>query len=142
MLSRPTTEQILLDCCTQLREKIAPALGTPEAAIAAQMLEDVLRNCAVRAAHEIAWMREEREAMLAFASDTGVTPPSGEADEGLHLDDVVAAYASASASFEGALDVALEKGDPALLARAQSLLDARLAHENEITGEWGMVGRA
>jgi hypothetical protein len=115
MLSRPTTEQILLDCCTQLRERIAPALGDREAAVAAQMLEEVLRNCAVRAAHEIAW---------------------------LHLDDVCAAYGAASASFEAALDVVLARDDAALLARARSLLDERLAHENEIMGEWGFVGRA
>ena len=142
MLSRPTTEQILLDCCTQLRERIAPSLADREAAVAAQMLEEVLRNCAVRAAHEIAWMRQESAAMLAFAREVGVEEPAEDTDGSLHLDDVCAAYAAASASFEAALDVVLARDDASLLGRARSLLDERLAHENEIMGEWGFVGRA
>jgi hypothetical protein len=142
MLSRPTTEQILLDCCTQLREKIAPALADRESAIAAQMLEEVLRNCAVRAAHEIAWMREESDAMLAFAREIGVDTGAVGDPATLHLDDVVAAYGAATATFESALDTVLASGDAEGLARAQALLDQRLAHENEIMGEWGFVGRA
>jgi hypothetical protein len=142
MLSRPTTEQILRDCCTQLREKIAPALSDRESQIAAQMMEEVLRNGAVRAAHEIAWMCEEAEAMVAFARDAGIEPSAETSPASLHLDDVAAAYGEASAAFEAALDVALANADAAMIARAQALLDTRLAHENEVMGEWGFVGRA
>ena len=155
MLSRPTTEQILRDCCTQLREKVLPALHDDrETAIAVQMMEEVLRNCAVRAAHEIAWMREEIEAMLAFAHETAerASEPGeifstlkrhhADAVASLHLDDVIAAYGSAGACFEAAVDAVLASGEPAAVARVQEILDQRLAHENEITGEWGFVGRA
>ena len=67
MLSRPTTEQILLDCRAELLATIEPAVADGPAKVAVQMLENVLRNCAARAAHEIAWMHEESEAMVAFA---------------------------------------------------------------------------
>ena len=154
MLSRPTTEQILLDCCAQLGEKIAPAVSDPEAMIAAQMLEEVLRNCAVRAAHEIGWMREESETLVAFARDVAssslATPAITDAlqrqrtdvTDSLHLDDVAAAYALAGACFEAALDAVMAAGDVDLTGRGRALLDERLVHENEITGEWGFVGRA
>lgn len=154
MLSRPTTEQILLDCCVQLREKVAPALSDPGAVVAAQMLEEVLRNCAVRAAHEIEWMREESEALVAFAREVAssslATPAITDAlqrhrtgvTESLHLDDVTAAYALAGASFAAALDAVTGAGEVGLTVRARALLDERLEHENQITGEWGFVGRA
>ena len=59
MLSRPTTEQILLDCCRELMTGVLPALTDETAQVAVVMIETVLRNMAVRSAHEIAWMREE-----------------------------------------------------------------------------------
>ena len=59
MLTRPTTPQILEDCRRELAEVIAPAVEDPAVAISLSMLDEVLRNCAVRAAHEIAWMHEE-----------------------------------------------------------------------------------
>ena len=67
MLSKPTTPQILLDCRRELLETIDPAVTDPTVKVAIQMLENVLRNCAERAAHEIAWMRSESDAMVAYA---------------------------------------------------------------------------
>lgn len=154
MLSRPTTEQILLDCREELLAKIAPALPPGEAAVAVQMMENVLRNCAARAAHEIAWMREEGEAMLDLArrvaSSSASTPElaaaisahDGQASASLHLDDVVATYALAGACFEAALDAASAADDDDLVGAARAILEQRLAHENQIMGEWAFVGRA
>ena len=59
MLSRPTTEQILLDCCHELMTNVLPSLTDATAQVSVIMVETVLRNTAVRAAHEVAWMREE-----------------------------------------------------------------------------------
>ena len=59
MLSRPTTEQILLDCCRELMTNVLPSLTDATAQVSVIMVETVLRNTAVRAAHEVAWMREE-----------------------------------------------------------------------------------
>ena len=69
MLSKPTTQQIILDCRRELLETVDPAVSDPAVKVAIQMLENVLRNCAERAAHEIAWMREESDLMMAFARD-------------------------------------------------------------------------
>lgn len=154
MLSRPTTEQILLDCRDELMDKIAPALGPGAAHIAVQMMENVLRNCATRAAHEIAWMREEGDALVAFATMVAESPCNAPeitaaldahahgSTASLHLDDVVQVYGLAGACFEAALDAVMTAGDAALTAAGRALLDERLAHEKQIMGEWAMVGRA
>ena len=67
MLSRPTTEQILLDCCRELMTAVLPALTDETAQVSVIMVETVLRNAAVRAAHEVAWMREETAEIESYA---------------------------------------------------------------------------
>ena len=67
MLSRPTTEQILLDCCNELMTGVLPALTDETAIVRVVMVETVMRNMAVRSAHEIAWMREEIAAIEGYA---------------------------------------------------------------------------
>jgi len=67
VLSRPTTEQILLDCCRELMTAVLPALTDETAQVSVIMVETVLRNAAVRAAHEVAWMREETAEIEAYA---------------------------------------------------------------------------
>ena len=154
MLSRPTTQQILLDCREELLHTLGPALAPGAARIAMEMMENVLRNCAARAAHEIAWMREEGDAMLEFAAHVSAAPCGGaevsaaleahatRATDSLHLDAVTDAYGLASACFEAALDAAMAAGDANLTASGRAILDVRLGHEMEIMGEWTMVGRA
>jgi hypothetical protein len=155
MLSRPTTEQIILDCRHELLHTIDPAVDDPTVKIAIQMLENVLRNCAERAAHEIAWMRDETDAMVTFAhavveahaSRAGAVVAAlddcanGEAGS-LHLDDVCRAYDLAGRAVGAALDVVMEAGDERLHVVGRAILDQRLAHENQIMGEWAFVGRA
>ena len=154
MLSRPTTEQILLDCREELLSTIAPAVPDGPVLVAVQMLENVLRNCATRAAHEIAWMREEGAEMVAFATAVAGGPHGDAAvrdaldahergrSDSLHLDDVAATYALAGACLSAAIDAAMAAGDADLQAQARGILERRLAHENEIMGEWAFVGRA
>jgi hypothetical protein len=154
MLSRPTTEQIIVDCRTQLLEIIAPAVDAEPVRIAIQMMENVLRNVAERSAHEIAWMREEGAAAVAFAqsvagSATGAAAvaealaayESGRSDS-LHLDDVVATYDLAGRCLTAALETVMAVGDDDAHRAGRALLDQRIAHENQIMGEWTMVGRA
>jgi hypothetical protein len=154
MLSRPTTEQILLDCRDELMATILPAVGDGPAQVAVQMMENVLRNCATRAAHEIAWMREEEAAAVAFAERVAASPAAGAAvvaaldayrtgrSESLHLDDVCATYDLAGGCLGAALDAAMAAGDAELTAAGRALLDVRLEHETAIMGEWAFVGRA
>ena len=76
MLARPTTDQIILDCRNELLNTISPAVEAPQAKIAIQMMENVLRNSATRALHEIGWMQEEIDAMIAFAGTVAAAPCS------------------------------------------------------------------
>jgi hypothetical protein len=153
MISMPTTSQVILDCRRELLEVIGPEVHTEAAKVSVQMLENVLRNAATRAAHEIAWMRDETLAMEAFANDTlaalpgapGVAGALAALDSGprlsLHLADMVRTYSLAGESFSCALEAALASGHDELSTRASTMLAARSATEVQIMGEWGFVGR-
>ena len=67
MITRPTTDVLIEDCCRELMEGILPGLTDETLKLRLVMTETVLRNAAVRAAHEIAWMREETAALMAYA---------------------------------------------------------------------------
>jgi hypothetical protein len=154
MLSRPTTEQLILDCRNELLNTIDPAVSAEPVKIAIQMMENVLRNCAARAAHEIAWMREESDLMVAFAHKVAGTPCSTPAiaaalaaydtgrSDSLHLDDVAATYDLAGNCLSAAIDAVMAAGDDELHLEARSILTTRLDHENQIMGEWAFVGRS
>jgi hypothetical protein len=153
MLSRPTTEQILLDCRAELLNTIDPAVSDPAVKIAIQMMENVLRNCATRSAHEIAWMVEEIDRMVAFADRVVAAAPTPDAvraaldacrsqrSSSLHLDDVVRDYHLASTCLSAALDAAIVIGDATLAADGRAIIDQRVATELQIMGEWSFVGR-
>lgn len=154
MLSRPTTEQLILDCRNELLNTIDPAVAAEPVKIAIQMLENVLRNCATRAAHEIAWMRDETEQMIAFAhrvADSACATPAiagaldafraGRSDS-IHLDDVTHTYSLAGHCFSAAIDAVMAAGDDDLHLAAREVLTTRLEHETQIMGEWSFVGRA
>jgi hypothetical protein len=154
MLSRPTTDQIILDCRTELLNTIGPAVESPPVQIAIQMMENVLRNCAERAAHEIAWMIEESEMMLAFAGIVAASSASTDAvvaalaahetghTTSMHLADVTANYDLAGECLSAGLEAAMATGDNELHRAGRAILEERLAHEASIMGEWGFVGRA
>ena len=154
MLARPTTDQIILDCRNELLNTIDPAVEAPHVKIAIQMMENVLRNCAARAAHEIAWMHDEIEAMMTYARTVAASPSTPESvvsavaayDAGrstsLQLADVTANYDLAGECLSTALEAVMAAGDDDLHRAGRAILDQRLANENEIMGEWSFVGRA
>ena len=152
MIARPTTEQLLLDCCRVLTDDVLPSVADETTQVRLVMLEKVLRNAAVRAGHEIAWMREEGTAIEAYGravdaatGDGGVrgalhdlaTAPS----DSLHLDDVTEVYCRAGDLLSAALEAALRSGRTELAGEGESLLAARLAHENQVVGGWVSAGR-
>lgn len=153
MISLPSTSQIILDCRRELLEVIGPEVTSDAGKVSVQMLENVLRNAATRAAHEIAWMSDETSAMESFAADTlGAAPGAASvADalaalfagprESLHLDDVAKVYSLAGEAFSCAIEVALGGRHTELVDRGAALLAARSATEVEIMGDWGFVGR-
>src|SRR5262245_20547947 len=131
MIAKPTTEQILNDCSRELMEVVLPAVTDETVVVAIYMMDLVLRNAAVRAAHEIAWMTEEVAELEAFAgvgadADTPAGPGAG-----LHLDDVVERYRRASDAFSGAMEHAVATGDDDRTRRGAALMARRADREQE-----------
>src|SRR6266568_5123074 len=116
------------------------------------MTETVLRNAAVRAAHEIAWMLGETSALMAYAAEVAARYPGGPLrdamaaaqaapQESLHLADVTERYERAGQAFEKALAAAAEAGAADLVARARELLRERIATEKKVMATYAVVGR-
>ncbi len=152
MITLPTTEQIILDCRRELLDTVLPAVSDPAVRVTVEMMENVLRNVATRCAHEIAWMAEETEVMMAFAAEVAeVTANEAllraieEAKLGrsasLDLDDVRRDYSLAGEALSCAIEASFEVNDDALLRRAVEILQERNAREQEVKGEWAMIGR-
>lgn len=163
MLSRPTTEQILLDCCRELMTVVLPALTDETAQVSVIMIETVLRNTAVRAAHEVAWMREETAEIEGYAQTVagrapGAESPSAESPsadslrtalkaltdaprDSLHLDDVVETYCRAGNALSSALETAVAGRLTDLVRRGEEILDVRASHETEVMAGWSPTGR-
>ena len=154
MISRPTTDQIILDCRRELLDVVLPDVQSEHVRVSVQMLENVLRNVATRAAHEVAWMQEECALLEAFADEVVATLPAWSADvvsalgslrtsdpTSLHLADVTERYSLAGEAFSCALEAAIAAGHAGLSQRAAEMLAARNQRELEINGEWAMVGR-
>ena len=153
MLSRPTTEQILLDCCRELMTNVLPSLTDATAQVSVIMVETVLRNTAVRAAHEVAWMREETADIEAYAHAVAEQAPGKEPldaalkalanapRDSLHLDDVVETYCRAGNALSAALETAVAGGLAVLIQRGEEILDTRSNHETEVMAGWSPTGR-
>jgi hypothetical protein len=153
VLSRPTTEQILLDCCRELMNVVLPALTDETAQVSVIMIETVLRNTAVRAAHEVAWMREETAEIESYARALAEQAPAAEsvaaalkalADaprDSLHLDDVVERYCRAGNVLSAALETAVAGRLTGLVGRGEEILNARADHETEVMAGWSPTGR-
>ncbi len=153
MLSRPTTEQILLDCCRELMTVVLPALTDETAQVSVIMVETVLRNTAVRAAHEVAWMREETAEIESYAQAVAGQAPGAESlgaaltalagapRDSLHLEDVVETYCRAGNVLSAALETAVAGRLTGLVGRGEELLSARAGHETEVMAGWSPTGR-
>jgi hypothetical protein len=152
MITRPATAALIEDCCRELMEGILPGLTDETLKLRLVMAETVLRNAAVRAAHEIAWMRDETAALMAYAGRVAawhgseplraaladaVAGPSGS----LHLADVADVYERAGQAFAAALAAAQEAGDVELVAEARDLLRDRIATEKQVMATYVVVGR-
>ena len=152
MLSRPTTEQILLDCCRELMTNVLPSLTDATAQVSVIMVETVLRNTAVRAAHEVAWMRDETGDIEAYAREVAAQAPGTTLEtalaalaaaprDSLHLDDVVETYCRAGNALSAALETAVASGLAPLIQRGEEILDVRSGHETDVMAGWSPTGR-
>jgi len=152
MITRPTTEALIMDCCRELTEEILPALTDETLRLRLIMTETVLRNAAVRAAHEIAWMRAETASLMAYAAEVAARHASERLraamaaveavpSESLHLAEVADRYERAGQVFGQALAAAQEAGAADLVARARELLRDRIAAEKQVMATYAVVGR-
>ena len=151
MMVRPTTEQLLLDCCKELIEGVLPAVTDQTVVVRVFMIEQVLRNAAVRSAHEIEWMTAEIPALNAFAQDVQADVPTAElaalladleeAPASLALDDVIERYRRAGEALAAALETSITGGLAELRQRGEALLDARHEHETAALAGWNPTGR-
>jgi hypothetical protein len=135
MFTRPTTEQVLIGIANELRDTVAPEVTSEPVKVLLGQIDQVLRGCATRAAHEIAWVHEEA-CVIAGATGADVGAPAS-----LHLADVLDWYHSVSRALSQALDAAFAAADPARIAELKALLDARSATEMAIVGALELVGR-
>ena len=152
MISRPTTEQLLLDCATELMQGVLPAVTDPNAIVRIYMIEQVLRNAAVRCAHEIDWMREEVPPIEAFARAVQAVAPNEDVaallarldfsdEESLALDAVVERYQRAGEVLSSALETTVLAGLSDLQNTGEDILEARLARERDVMAGWSPTGR-
>jgi hypothetical protein len=135
MLTRPTTAQILIGIADDLRDAVVPEVASEPVLVLLAQIDQILRGQAVRAAHEIAWMHEEADAIAGLTGVDVGWPDS------LHLDDVVGWYDRVSRVLSAAIDEAFAAGDATRVADLKQLLDARSANEMRIVGSLDLVGR-
>jgi hypothetical protein len=149
VFTRPTTDQVLEGVLRELQETVLPHVEDEPARVALQMMAQLLRSAAVRAAHEIAWMHEEiaeiTEAAAPLASDaaTGAALAELAATDAssLHLADVVERYSLAGDVLGCAVEAAYGLGDQELIDALRAVLEARSAREMQIVGQLDLVGR-
>lgn len=152
MITRPSTEQLILDCCAELTDTIVPVIDDETLRVGLVMTITVLRNTAARAAHEISWMHKEITAIAAFADrvlEVQAAPDlatarallaDGRGDR-LDLDEVIEVYQRASRTLGCAVRTALRSGDEDLIGVARTMLHERLSVEREIMSAYDIVGR-
>ncbi len=151
MISQPSTTRLIEVIRRELAENVLPAIGDEPARASVQMIDHILSTLAVRVAHEIAWMEEEAAALVALGDRIVEAHPAasrvasavaaaGSLPSGsLHYDDVSARYSAASEVLSCAVEDV--PADSPFRSEIEDLLDARLAHEVEIMGEFQLVGR-
>ncbi|CAN5801570.1 MAG: hypothetical protein ACR2HP_03360 [Ilumatobacteraceae bacterium] len=152
MLSKPTTDHVINGVRATLDEQVLPKLTDEPTRVAVQMMQQILRGAAVRAAHEIAWMHEEiagiRVVAAGAADDAAVAEAVAALDgldaldaASLHLEDVQARYDKAGEVLSRCVEAAYAAGDDEAVERARAVLALRSAHEMEIIGQLDLVGR-
>ncbi len=135
MLTRPTTEQLLVGIAADLRNLVLAEVSSEPVKVLLGQIDQILRGLAERASHEIAWMHEEADTISAVTGTEVGWPAS------LHLEDVITWYGEVSRVLSTAIDAAFADGDTVRVAELKRLLDTRSANEMKIVGTLDLVGR-
>lgn len=153
MQSRPTTEQILNDLAREVKESILPEVSDPTQKVNFEMMEQLLRACAKRSAHEIAWMSSEVKEIeklaidiLAIEDDLHLAETlkkyQTQKSESLHLEDQVQNYHLAGKLFEQLIVTVFEIRDKTFSNRLTELIRSRSEHESELINDFYFPGRS
>jgi hypothetical protein len=153
MISKPTTPQLIDTACTELESKVAPAVTDGATKVVLEMALAVLKGAAIRSANEVAWMREECDAVDKLARRLVKQMPAATdlADAhraytdgktgSLYLDDVLADYERASEVLSRAAEAAYDDGTPRRISAVRKLFDQRMANEKTVIGVFMAAGR-
>jgi hypothetical protein len=154
VISKPTTPQLIEAVCVELETKVAPAVTETTAAVALAMATAVLRGAAARSGSELAWMREEADAVEAVAERFVGSVPDTEAlaealeayrsqrTGSLYLDDALGDYERASEVLSRTVEAAYASGDADRKAEAAALMEQRMANETAVIGVFEAAGRS
>jgi hypothetical protein len=152
VITQPTSVRILEVLQTDLQDNVMPMVTDPQLVANLQMMHHVLGTLAIRAENEIAWLVEEVGELERFGAEVVAAHPQASrvaiavadlksvASQSLRLSDVVHRYSLATEILSCALEELPEGSE--LRRSAESHLDARLAHEVAIIGEFQLVGRS
>lgn len=153
MQSQPTTEQILNDLAREVAENIIPSVSEPTLQVNLEMMEQLLRACAIRSAHEIAWMQEEAIQIETLADkmlEKKEHPTISQALEkyrfeksnNLDLHDQVENYHLAGQLFEAIIVVVADLDNSKLTDSVSALIRLRVEHEGELIKNFYFPGRS
>jgi len=153
MIAKPSTPHLIDAACAELTKKVAPVITDPTVKIALEMAIAVLQGASRRSANELAWMREESDAIEVVALRLVTELPAatelvdaladytGGRSDSLYLADAQASYERASQLLSAATEVVFTDGDPGRIAAVMALYDQRIANENAVTGVFVAAGR-
>jgi hypothetical protein len=153
MISKPTTPQLIDAACTELENRVAPAITDGATKVVVDMALAVLRGAAIRSANEVAWMREEAHAVDELAQRLIAELPDArelaeahrayaEGSTGrLYLEDVLDDYERASEVLSRAAEAVYLDGSAERIAAVRRLYDQRMANEKAVIGVFMAAGR-
>ena len=153
MISQPTSPQLIEAACAELASKVAPFVTDPAARVVLDMTVAVLQGVGRRAANELAWMREEADAIEDVARRFVADRPDATAlasalqayvdakSDRRYLADALAEYERAGEVLSCAIEAAYADGDAERKATVRRLVDHRMANENAVIGQYVGVGR-
>lgn len=152
MITNPSTSELLAAVRKEIVERVVPAVQDQALVMDLTMMAALLDTLVVRSEHEIAWMREETQAVTDLAEELLGDADHDEAlaavvdllragDGALHLSDVRQQYNRASEVLSRLAEWAHERQDPSARARVRGLLQVRLAHQQRNIGIFSAVGR-
>jgi hypothetical protein len=155
VIVQPSTPRIVETIIEGLESSVVPEVHEAPAQLAIGMALQVLRTTAMRSGNEVAWMREECDAVEALATHliadlpvhsgalrTALDAYTRQKTGSLYLAIAQLDYERAGEVLSCAAELAYAHGGDEHRVAIHRLFEQRLAHENAITGGYQAVGRS